>query len=285
MQNATFWAYADPYTGERRMALKSIRPIAKGDEILVDYGKAYFQKTEAERASRQTSARADGGGGGGGRRGAVAAGGGKRARQTSPGKGSAKRGARAAGKAREPAPAPAASADAPLPSPAVRAEPTGRADGAAVDQLRVDHVANAIGPSDVLEPLPPPDLRSCVQGAVAGWLPPPRLVRHVPRTVPWAQRADGETGGAGELGGASDNGCTSPGGAARAPLDGARAEGAATTGAVEAPVAAQLGAGVEAEAAEAARTEAGRTAGVEEAAGLAAIPSMQLDVREGPSAG
>ena len=46
--NAQFWPYYDPVTGEKRMAVKSISPLATGDEILVDYGGSYFQKDSSD---------------------------------------------------------------------------------------------------------------------------------------------------------------------------------------------------------------------------------------------
>ena len=40
--NSQFWPYFDPVTGEKRMAIKTIKPIAAGAEILVDYGGRFF---------------------------------------------------------------------------------------------------------------------------------------------------------------------------------------------------------------------------------------------------
>ena len=42
--NAQFWPYFDERTGEKRMGVKTIAPIHRGQEILVDYGGRYFQK-------------------------------------------------------------------------------------------------------------------------------------------------------------------------------------------------------------------------------------------------
>ena len=42
--NSQFWPYYDETTGEKRMAIKTIKPIISGQEILVDYGGRYFER-------------------------------------------------------------------------------------------------------------------------------------------------------------------------------------------------------------------------------------------------
>jgi len=42
--NSQFWPYYDETTGEKRMAIKTIKPISCGQEILVDYGGRFFER-------------------------------------------------------------------------------------------------------------------------------------------------------------------------------------------------------------------------------------------------
>ncbi|KAL1521246.1 hypothetical protein AB1Y20_020917 [Prymnesium parvum] len=42
--NSQFWPYFDEHTGEKRMSIKTIKPVASGQEILVDYGGRFFEK-------------------------------------------------------------------------------------------------------------------------------------------------------------------------------------------------------------------------------------------------
>ena len=53
--NAQFWPYFDVTTGEKRIAVKTIRPIPQGDEILVDYGGSYFQKDSSDDSDMHSS--------------------------------------------------------------------------------------------------------------------------------------------------------------------------------------------------------------------------------------
>ena len=53
--NAQFWTYFDPSTGERRMAVKSIKPIAAGQEVLVDYGGSYFERDSSSDSDMHSS--------------------------------------------------------------------------------------------------------------------------------------------------------------------------------------------------------------------------------------
>ena len=53
--NAQFWPYYDSVTGEKRMAVKSIAPIAVGQEVLVDYGGSYFEKDSEEDSDMHSS--------------------------------------------------------------------------------------------------------------------------------------------------------------------------------------------------------------------------------------
>jgi SET domain-containing protein len=53
--NAQFWPYFDSVTGEKRMAVKSIAPILSGQEVLVDYGGAYFEKDSSEDSDMHSS--------------------------------------------------------------------------------------------------------------------------------------------------------------------------------------------------------------------------------------
>ena len=40
--NCQFWPYYDNVTGEKRIGIKTIREVATGQELLVDYGGKYF---------------------------------------------------------------------------------------------------------------------------------------------------------------------------------------------------------------------------------------------------
>jgi len=62
--------YFDPSTGERRMAVKSIKPIGAGEEVLVDYGGSYFERdlsSDSDMHSSDDEFDGDGGGRSGGR--------------------------------------------------------------------------------------------------------------------------------------------------------------------------------------------------------------------------
>ena len=54
--NATFWPYADPATGEKRMCVKTVAPVRSGEELLVDYGSQYFEQERSDSDADSDSA-------------------------------------------------------------------------------------------------------------------------------------------------------------------------------------------------------------------------------------
>lgn len=54
--NATFWPYVDSATGEKRMCVKTTAPVAAGQELLVDYGKRYFEQEASDSQADSDSA-------------------------------------------------------------------------------------------------------------------------------------------------------------------------------------------------------------------------------------